>query len=87
MNTCSFFLKNITQFPVDTCHRNLCELGYNGAVWGKIGEAVVEVIVAPSQLFRDISILIGTQYNSAILECYFCDSDYGKCGVKMACKK
>ena len=25
------------------CHRNLCELGYNGAVWGRIGEAVVEV--------------------------------------------
>merc|ERR1719507_178032 len=24
--------------------RNLCELGYNGAVWGRIGEAVVEMM-------------------------------------------
>ena len=24
--------------------RNLCELAYNGAVWGRVGEAVVEVI-------------------------------------------
>ena len=24
--------------------RNLCELGYNGAVWGRVSEAVVEVI-------------------------------------------
>ena len=23
--------------------RNICELGYNGAVWGNVGEAVVEV--------------------------------------------
>ena len=26
-----------------TLIRNICELGYNGAVWGNIGEAVVEV--------------------------------------------
>ena len=30
-------------FVIHTCHRNLCELGYNGAVWGRVGEAVVEV--------------------------------------------
>ena len=24
--------------------RNLCELAYNGAVWGRVSEAVVEVI-------------------------------------------
>ena len=26
-----------------TLIRNICELGYNGSVWGNIGEAVVEV--------------------------------------------
>lgn len=26
--------------------RNICELGYNGAVWGNIGEAVVEIMGA-----------------------------------------
>ena len=29
---------------MDQCHvLNLCELGYNGAVWGELGQAVVDV--------------------------------------------
>ena len=38
-----FLLVNFSEEANITLIRNICELGYNGAVWGNIGEAVVEV--------------------------------------------